>query len=831
MKPSSLDPERWRRIDGLLEEALELTADERDRFLREACADEDGLRAEVEALLEAHDRSAPMFEAPASLPGGAIPSSAPSPGEARRVGPFRILREIGRGGMGVVYLAEDTRLGRYVALKALPPYLGAGEAAKRRFQAEARAVSALDHPNIATLPEIDETDHGQLYMVFAYYEGETLDQRLARGPLPVDQVLEIAIGIARGLGAAHENRIIHRDVKPSNVLLTRGGDVKLLDFGVAKMAGEELTGDGVRLGTVAYMSPEQAGTGPLDGRADLWSLGVVLYEMLTGQRPFPGDDARSTFQAILSHRPEPVATLRRDVPDALSRVVGKLLARAPDDRYPSTDQLLTDLEAVEAGDAPPVALREPPPPGGSGVERLAVLPLANRIGEAGQDHLVHGVHDALVGELGRVRALAVISRTSTMRFAGTDLSIPEIAASLDVDALVEGSVDRDGDDFVISVRLIAAAPEHQLWTGTFRRGVEGVLQVAGEVARAIAAELGITLSPTEEDRLTAERSLDPEAYEAFNLGLFHMERRSPEGLVQARKYLQRAVSIDPDFALAYAVLAEAMGSATFFGGASPAVGLPPAREAAEKALALDPNLAAAHTSIGAIRLFGDWDWTGAEESLRTAIALNPSYAYAYFLLAETLSVQGRHREALAAAEKNGELEKFVPFTAFGPVVVLTHMRAFDEAIARAREGLEFFTDFWQGHWLLAWGLAGKERYGEAVVAAEAAAAASRRMPLALGTLGLLYALDGRPEDARRVMAELRQRAETEYVGSSNFAVIYGGLGDLDRAFEWLDRAYEEREMPLVDLAGSVIFDPLRPDPRFEGFLRKMGLDRAPDGGG
>ncbi len=355
--------------------------------------------------------------------------------------------------------------------------------------------------------------------------------------------------------------------------------------------------------------------------------------------------------------------------------------------------------------------------------------------------------------------------------------------------------------------------------------MEGVFEVAAEVARAIAAELGITLGPTEEGRLKADRPVDPEAYDAYNLGLVHMERRSPEGLVLAQKYLRRAIEIDPGFALAYAVLAEAIGSAAFFGAVSPAEGLPPAKAMAEKALALDPDLAAAHTSIGAIKLFGDWDWVGAEESLRRAIALNPSYAYAYFVLAEALSIQGRYQEAMATAKKNAELEKFVPFTAFGTVLALLHMRKFDEAIAGARAGLEFFSEFWQGHWLLARALVGAGRYAEGIAAAEKAATTSRRMPLALGTLGLLHALDGRPDDARHVLAELEQRAKNEYVGASNFAIIHGGLGDLDRAFEWLDRAYESRDMPLVNMTNDAIFDPLRSDPRFDTFLEKMGLPR------
>nr|NIP77870.1 protein kinase [Gemmatimonadota bacterium]NIQ52186.1 protein kinase [Gemmatimonadota bacterium]NIU72291.1 protein kinase [Gammaproteobacteria bacterium]NIX42788.1 protein kinase [Gemmatimonadota bacterium]NIY06956.1 protein kinase [Gemmatimonadota bacterium] len=446
MRPSRLEPERWRRIDGVLGAALDRSPSERASFLDHACAGDPELRREVEALLAAGDRTDGVLEDAAGRVAAGI-LETPGSSIGRRVGPFRILREIGRGGMGVVYLAEDTRLGRSVALKALPPYLGAGREARRRFEAEARAVSALDHPNIATLYEIDETEEGQLYMVFAYYPGETLERRISRGPLPPDRAVEIATGIAAGLGAAHERRIVHRDVKPSNVLLTRDGGVKLLDFGVAKVAGEEMTGEGIRLGTVAYMSPEQVRAGELDGRADLWSLGVVLYEMLTGSRPFRGGDPAATFQSILDDELAPA--LPGELPGALDQVVAKLLCKTPEGRYQSAEDLLADLRAVRSGAAPGVAIREPPPPPRPAIQRLAVLPLENLTGSPEQQPLVHGIHDTLIAELGKIRALGVVSRTSVMRLHGAGLSIPEIADALEVDAVVEGSVARDGDHLAI----------------------------------------------------------------------------------------------------------------------------------------------------------------------------------------------------------------------------------------------------------------------------------------------------------------------------------------------------------------------------------------------
>jgi serine/threonine protein kinase/tetratricopeptide (TPR) repeat protein len=826
MRPSDLDPERWRRIDAVLEAALETPPADLPAFLDEACADDVELRTEVEALLAARAGAEARFQSPTDLLEEALSGATDAPIEGRSIGPFRLLREIGRGGMGVVYLAEDTRLGRHVALKALPPYLGVGPEARRRFEAEARAVSTLDHPNIATLYDIDESEDGQLYLVFAFYDGETLEARIARGPVPAPEALEVATQIAEGLGAAHRSGIVHRDVKPSNVLLTGDGAVKLLDFGVAKMAGENLTGEGVRLGTMAYMSPEHTGTEALDGRADLWSLGVVLYEMLAGARPFGGTDPPSILHSILHDEPAPPAP-GSALADPLERIVRKLLCKDPDGRYQTTDDLLADLRAIRGGEPPSVALREPPPARRPRIRRIAVLPLANLTGEQDQGHLVLGVHDALIAELGNVRALGVISRTSVMQFQDTELPVPEIVRMLEVDAVVEGSVSRVGGDLAITVQLIAASPERHVWAETYRRGVEGVMDVAGEVARAIAAELEITLSPSEQDRLATVRSVKPEAYEAYTMGLLYLERRSPEGHLKAQRFLRRAIELDPGFAHAYAMLGEACGSAAFFGLVSPAEGMPTVRSLVEKALELDPNLAAAHTGRGAVLHFADWDWSGAEAALRRAIGLNPSYAYAHFVLADVLCVQRRYDEALAAAERNRELERFVPFSAFGPVIALRGMGEFDRAIERAKAVLEFFTDFWQGHWLLAESYIGRGVFDLAVEHSEAAAALSRRTPIALGGLGLAYALDGRREDAVRVLGELEQMAAAVYVGGTNFAMIHGGLGDHDQAFEWLERAYRDRDMALVHLGDDPFYDPLRADPRFADLLGRIGLEVAP----
>ena len=877
MRPSELDPERWRRIDAVFEAALETPPPERAAFLDETCGEDEDLRSQVEALLRAHERADDRFETPVSSLAAELLAAREEPPEGRRVGPFRLVREIGRGGMGVVYLAEDTRIGRSVALKALPPWLGVGAEAKQRFMSEARAVSALDHPNIATLYEADETELGQLYMAFAYYAGETLAQRIARGPLAPGEAVAVALGIARGLAMAHERGIVHRDVKPSNVLLTEAGEVKLLDFGVAKVAGEDVTRDGVMLGTLAYMSPEQATAGSVDYRTDLWSLGVVLYEMLTGSRPFDGADRSSLIDHIRGDVEDPPIAFPVDLPPDIERVITKLLQREPDDRYPGTADLLGDLEALEASGHPAVAIAEPPPRAGTGlatestsstvptgathprpetpswrrrgvvavavvvavgawllrglsgggdapIGRLAVLPLQDLTGEPDQQHLVAGVHDALIADLGKIGSLGVISRTSVLRYADAGMTVPEIARDLEVDAVIEGSVSRQGDTLAVTTTLVRAAPERQLWTATYRLPVGGVFEMTGEAARSIAGELGILLSEAERTRLGAGRAVDPAAYEAYALGLFHVEQRTQESFDQARRYLLAAIDADSTFAPAYAGLAQAFGSAAFFGLLRPSDVMPRVTALAETALRHDSTLAQAHTVLGSIELYWNWDWEAAERRFRRAIELNPSHAGSHRSLGEVLSTMGRHREALESVKRGAILGRRVAFSDFRPVVVLNYMREFEEAIALAEDGLDFFPYFWQGHWLLCQALIGAEDARRAVEACEEAAALSDRQAMSLGLLGYAYAVAGRPAAAEEIVGELETRAVGAYVGGTQIAAIHGALGASDRAFFWLERAFEERDVSLVHINDDVMFGPLRTDPRFASLLARIGLD-------
>jgi len=865
MRPSELDSGRWQRIDRIFDAALDTPPEERDAFLAGACAADQELRAQVEALLAASELEETSLDEPISPLGAAIVASPDLDSENRQVGPFRILREIGRGGMGVVYLAEDTRLGRQVALKALPPYLGVGQEAKRRFAAEARAVSSLDHPNIATLYETDVTAEGQLYMAFAFYEGETLGARIARGHLLVEEAVEIASRIAEGLAAAHRSGIIHRDVKPSNVLLAESGEVKLLDFGVAKVAGEELTGEGVQLGTIAYMSPEQASGAPVDPRTDLWSLGVVLYEMISGERPFRGADQTSLGHSILHDEPGPPLPVWSEGSGELERVIEKLLCKAPDGRYQGAEDLLIDLRAVGAGQSPSVAIRDPPShrrksrvgrlsaatrrrpwrlvslgllglavaaggiwlasnaSGTTGrIERLAVLPLTNLTGDSAQQYYVDGVHDALISALGKIGRLDIISRTSVMRFRATNLSVPEIAQELEVDAVVEGSVLRDGDSLAITTQLIAASPERQLWAETYRRSVGSVLGITSEVARSIAAEIGVTLSSAEEARLVSTRPVSPQAYDAYVRGRFYWERRNRAAFELARNYFRRAIEIDPSFAPAYTGLADTYSYPAVWGLTKPRESYPSARVLAETALRIDSTVAEAYVSLAVVKFFYDWDWAASERLSRRAIALNPNYAPAYLRLAGSLSHQGRQQEVSTALDRAFELEP-LPIGWLGRALSNYGRRDFDATIELAQEARDFDPGLWQASWLLCLALSQKGLYAQAIGECREAVARSERNSLALSGLGYALALGGRRDEAERLIEELTGLAGKRYVPASFAAIVYGALGDRDRAFESLEVAYEERDSHLLRLKYP-FFDPLRSDPRFEALVRKIGVE-------
>ena len=725
-------------MDALLDAALDVPPPERQAFVDEACRGDPDLLGRMDELLRAQATPGGPLDRPLDV---TILASGWEPrlGAGDQVGPFRILGEIGRGGMGVVFRAEDTRLGRTVALKMLRPEGPTAPADEDRLLAEARAASALDHPNVATLHEIGRTEEGDRYLVFAYYEGETLAQRIARGPLPPDEAWRVARALAAGLAAAHARGVIHRDVKPSNVLLTRDGGVKLLDFGVARVADPDPGGPLVP-GTAAYMSPEQAEGRGADVASDLWSVGVVLYEMLTGRRPFDGSSLAQVRKAA-SKGPDMARFEGGQPRTGLDAVVRRLLQVAPVERYPDAEALMRALD-----EGRPVAVR--PESGAATAERSR--------------------------------------RRSWAPWAGA---------------------------FVVGGALVSTV----LAYGRNRATPDG------PPGRRVQ-DTSPTLSTAAE---AAPAGVDPEAYDAYLRGVFSLDRRSPEGYAMAERFLRRSLEVDSAFAPTWAALAETYGSAAFFGLRPPSEALPLVRQLVERALELDPDQPDALVTLAAVRLFGDWDWAGAEASARRALSLRPDHAEAHRILSEALAVQGRLPEALAAVDRASELEGGSQFSAFRPAVTRYYLRDFRGAAEVAREGLSFFPEFWQGHWLLCLSLAGDARAGDALPACHEAVDRSDRTPMALGALGFAEALAGDPVAARGIVAELRDRSAREYVAGSFEAMIHAGLQERDAAFRALERAVEQRDLTLIHLRDHAFFDGLHDDPRFAGLLDRIGIPPMP----
>ncbi len=758
----------------------------------------------------------------------------------RHLGAFRVLEPIGKGGMGEVFLAEDTRLGRRVAIKCLGRERQGDEASKARLLREARTASALNHPHICTLFDVG-SDDGQMFIVMEYVAGKVLSELIPSGGLPAAAVVAFGTAIAQALAHAHERGVVHRDLKSSNVMIKADGTLKVLDFGLATFSAaaaesatlewEALTRTGTLLGTPLYMSPEQLKASAVDWRTDIWSLGVVLYEAASGRVPFSGRTAFELSSAILR---DPAPPLPPAAPAALGRVIRRCLAKEPARRYQQAGEVVAALEAL--GSAPAAALADstarparPRPPSSSSsastiwhIDSLAVLPLANLTGDPEQEYLSDGMTEALINDLARIGALKVISRTSVMRYKGSELTLPEIAGELGVDGILEGSVLRVGDRVRITAQLVHVATDSHLWAESYTAAFEEILELQGEVARAVAGEIRVKVTPEERARLETPEAVKPEAYEAYLKARHYRNAITAESFEKAIGWAGKALALDPGYARPHALLAEIYVLRGMYGFERPRLVFPLAKERAAAALALDDGLAEAHSTMAWAVQVLDFDREASDREYRRALELDPNHDNTLMRYGSYLIGLGSGDEGLAHLRRTIDLDPRSPIMNAIYAYGLYLTRRYDEAIQHCRGMLGWEPGFWWTYWDLGEAYAAKGLRREAVEQLETAAAQGRNA-FTLGSLGAAYARAGDADKARAILAQLEAGAGERYVPPYFTAIVHLGLGDRERALEHLERAFEERDSWISFAQVNPALDELRSEPRFQALVERMGL--------
>jgi eukaryotic-like serine/threonine-protein kinase len=812
-----------------------------------------------------------------------------------RFGHYEIRSQLGVGGMGEVYLAQDINLSRQVALKLLPSKFTEDESRVRRFQQEARAASALNHPNILTIHEIG-SENGTYFIATEYIEGQTLRDYMSGAKMRMFEVLDVATQVASALAAAHAAGVVHRDIKPENIMLRQDRIVKVLDFGLAKLTEAPTTDTeaatlvnteaGVVMGTARYMSPEQVRGLAVDARTDVWSLGVVIHEMLTGRVPFKGETASDVIAAVLEREPQPLMTQGEEIPIELKRIVSKALRKDPEERYQTIRDMLIDLKSLkqeleldakskrstqsqlEGAAATSIeqtttAKQEMAAPTSSAqylvgeikrhrlgvgmilatllvaiaavayfayfpradkvpITSIAVLPFENKSADPDTDYLSDGLTESLIYRLSQLPNLKVSPRSSVFRYKGRETDPIKVGGDLGVSAVLSGRITQRGDYLIISAELTDVRYNKLLWGEQYERRMSDLLATQREIAREIVEKLKLKVSG-EERGLAKHYTESNEAYQNYLKGRFYWNKRNAEALKKSTEYFNQAIEHDPNYAMAYAGLADAYILLPFVSGGSPQECYPKAKAAAKKALEIDDTLAEAHASLALTLIVNDWDWAGSSREFRRALELNPNYATAHqWYGTHYLTVVERFDEAIAEGKQAEQLDplSLVIKTDLGSSY--TFARQYDTAIEQLRKTIEMDQSFYVAHWRLGTAYEMKGSFQEAIAEYQKAGKLNDD-PQMQALLGHAYAASGKRDEALRTLDQLKEISEKRYVSAYAFAIIYAGLGEKDQALQWLEQAYQNHDWMMARLKIDPLLDNLRSDPRFQNIVRRVGI--------
>jgi len=778
---------------------------------------------------------------------------------------YKILEKIGSGGMGIVYKAEDTKLKRTVALKFLPPELTRDPDAKERFIREAQAASSLDHPNICTVHEINETEDGQLYIVMACYEGQTLKEKIvgahhdaANLLIPKDQAIGIAIQIAEGLHEAHENKIVHRDIKSANIIITSKSLVKIMDFGLAKLTGQKkLTQTGTTVGTIAYMSPEQTRGSEVDHRTDIWSLGVILYEMITGQMPFSGDYEQAVVYSITSEEPEPVSGLRSGVPLELERIINKTMTKNPAERYQNVGDLLVDLRSMRKGLESDSVISKPAkmafkkkrsiiygsvgiilillsvigyqifPRQTKPIDSIAVLPFSNTANDPELEYLSDGMTESIINSLSKLSSLnRVIARSSVFHYKGKEIVPGEVGKELGVKALLISRISQHEDELSINVELVNTENDNRIWGNRYKRAFSEIFEIQDEISEAITENLRLKLTGEDYNRMTKRYTENSEAYKLYLKGRYFYNKHNIESYNQGLDFFEQAIEMDPDFALAYAGISDVYFKLGMLNVLPEKSAHKKGVAAAKKGLEIDNSVSEIYAALANHRTWYGWeiDIKGALNNYEKALSLNPSNAEANHEYAHLLTHIGRYDEGISLMNRALELEPLSIGKNSCLGQTLCEAKKYEEAIVQFKKTIEMDSTFQHSYSWLGLSYIQKKRYDEAITMLQKGATSPAYGSRCIGILGYTYAVQGKRDSALLQLKRLNELSNEKVVESRFFAWIYMGLGETEKVIELLEKAYEERSGGLLMLHNDPLFDPLRSDERYKTLLRNVGFD-------